>query len=62
MKAQWLYRQTEGIPALLLPMLTEYTIRDAFHIPQDPEKFTAKNLGCEIINRTMVYFTSIDVH
>ena len=37
MKAQWLHRQTEGIPALLLPMLTEYTIRDAFHIPQDPE-------------------------
>lgn len=36
-KAQWLHRQTEGIPALLLPMLTEYTIRDAFHIPQDPE-------------------------
>ena len=37
MKAQWLHRQTEGIPALLLPMLTEYTIRDAFHIPQVPE-------------------------
>ena len=36
MKAQWLHQQTEGIP-LLLPMLTEYTIRDAFHIPQDPE-------------------------
>lgn len=36
-KAQWLHQQTEGIPALLLPMLMEYTIRDAFHIPQDPE-------------------------
>ena len=43
MKAQWLYRQTEGIPALLLPMLTEYTIRDAFHIPQDPENLLPKS-------------------
>ena len=41
-KAQWLHRQTEGIPALLLPMLTEYTIRDAFHIPQDPEQLLPK--------------------
>ena len=36
-KAQWLYEQTSGIPALLLPMLLDYTIRDAFHIPQNPE-------------------------
>ena len=35
--AQWLYEQTSGIPALLLPMLLDYTIRDAFHIPQNPE-------------------------
>lgn len=37
-RSQWLYEQTQGIPALLLPMLMEYTIRDAFHIPQDPEE------------------------
>ena len=43
MKAQWLHRQTEGIPALLLPMLTEYTIRDAFHIPQVPENLLPKS-------------------
>ena len=36
-KSQWLHQQTEGIPALLLPMLMEYTIRDAFHFPQVPE-------------------------
>ena len=36
-KSQWLHQQTEGIPALLLPMLLEYTIRDAFHFPQEPE-------------------------
>jgi len=36
-RSKWLYEQTEGIPALLLPMLMDYTIRDAFHIPQDPE-------------------------
>ena len=36
-KSQWLYQQTEGIPGLLLPMLLEYTIRDAFHLPQNPE-------------------------
>ena len=36
-KSQWLYEQTKGIPALLLPMLLEYTIRDAFHLPQNPE-------------------------
>ena len=36
-KSQWLHQQTQGIPALLLPMLMEYTIRDAFHFPQVPE-------------------------
>ena len=40
MKAQWLHRQTEGIPALLLPMLTEYTIRDVSHTPSSRKLIT----------------------
>ena len=48
-KAQWLYEQTSGIPALLLPMLLDYTIRDAFHIPQHPELQLPKE-----------WFTSLD--
>ena len=42
-KAQWLHQQTNGIPALLLPMLIEYTIRSAFHIPQEPEVHIPKS-------------------
>lgn len=36
-KAQWLHEQSNGIPALLVPLLMDYTIHDAFHIPQEPE-------------------------
>ena len=41
-KAQWLHEQSNGIPALLVPLLMDYTIHDAFHIPQEPELLVPK--------------------